>query len=330
MPSTKTSPPHLEPVFFLHVDLDGLWTLPQFYGYPENYGGPSAFERDPVFELALPRLVNLFDELNVQAAFFVVGRDLELTSKRAALHAAWQAGHALANHSWSHRMDLEDLPEPQLYDEIERTNIALDQLTGERPSGFRAPGYTAGPRVLAAAARARLDYDGSALPTPWAPALRWSASRLRARVMHELSLPPSPLAGAARQYDGARFELPVMIWKKEPSAKLVRWPVAVSPVLRLPLQMSLGMLLGPPRMAGGLIKSAQKWGGPVTWLLHGLDALAPDEFLPRLPRTLQAVRALRFPLEQKLDAIRHVVRSLQRVGFVGCIERPRALTRLMQ
>lgn len=318
------SPPRLR----IHVDLDGLWTLPQCYGYAEDFGGRSSFEHDPVFEHGLPRLIALFAELGVQSTIFVVGRDTGLEAKRAGLRAALADGHAAGNHSWSHRIDLEDLPEPELRAELERTQQALAALAGAPPAWFRAPGYAAGPRVLAAAARSGLRCDGSPLPTPWAPLLRFSAARLRARVMREVGLPPTPLPGAARQYGGAWRLLggaataqgtPWCAGRGE--LELRRYPAAVSPVLGLPLQMSLGMLLGAPRMARALTAAARRNAGGATWILHGLDFLAPEEFLPRLPQTLAGLRPLRHPLEQKLAAIRKVV-SMARAASVPVGDHP--------
>ena len=39
------------PPGFVHVDLDGLWTLAGCYGYPEGV----SFTQDPVFDQGLPR-----------------------------------------------------------------------------------------------------------------------------------------------------------------------------------------------------------------------------------------------------------------------------------
>ena len=62
----------------------------------------------------------------------------------------------------------------------------MEAVAGRRPLGFRAPGYTAGPRLLTELSRAGLRYDGSVLPTRAAPLLRFLANRLRAQIRREL------------------------------------------------------------------------------------------------------------------------------------------------
>ena len=95
-----------KPPGFVHVDLDGLWTLAACYGFDER----TSFEHDPIFEYALPRLLDLLDRLSIKATFFIVGRDLELDYKRRAVAQIVDHGHELGNHSYSYSIGLEGLP----------------------------------------------------------------------------------------------------------------------------------------------------------------------------------------------------------------------------
>jgi peptidoglycan/xylan/chitin deacetylase (PgdA/CDA1 family) len=165
------------PPGFVHVDLDGLWTLAGCYGYPEGV----SFTQDPVFDQGLPRLLGLLDELSIKATFFIVGRDLEHPAKATLIGDLVRRGHEPAVHGWSHGFGLESLDDAGLEGEIGRTARAIESACGQRPLGFRAPGYAAGPRTLAAVSRAGLRYDGSMLPTRFGWLLRAMARRLRAR-----------------------------------------------------------------------------------------------------------------------------------------------------
>lgn len=302
-------PPAFPPPGFIHVDLDGLWTLPGCYGYPEG----DAFENDPIFTLALPRMLALFDELGVKATFFIIGRDTESPAKAEAIAGLARRGHELASHSWSHRFGLEDLSGAELLSEIERTSAVIEMLGGARPLGFRAPGYTAGPRVLSALSRAGIRYDGSRLPTRAAPLLRFMAGRLRAQVRRELgpaALPPDP--GLKRQYGGGISLEPEWFTPEGGGPKVLRLPLAVSPTLRLPLHASLAQVFGARFALTGLRRLARR-GDPVTWLLHGMDFLGAEDLAGRLPRALAQTGPFQVGLEKKQAFVKEVLAGLKQL-----------------
>ncbi len=305
--------PNTPPPGFVHVDLDGLWTLAGCYGYPEADG----FTDDPVFKLALPRLLALFDELEIQATFFICGRDLELPEKAGAIARIAQAGHELACHGYAHRMDLEELPDAEIDAELERAAAAIARAGGRRPVGFRAAGYAAGDRLLAAVARAGMAYDGSLLPTRWGPLLRFMAGRLRSRVARETGAKAPRAPG---QYGGGGALAPTWFEPGGGLPRLLRLPVAVSPTLRLPLHASIGMLIGERHVLGGLRRLARR-GVPVCYLLHGLDALGAEELAGRLPNALAATSAFRVPLARKAAFLRAVLVELKRLTGIRRADR---------
>jgi hypothetical protein len=289
------------------VDVDGLWTLAGAYGFPEG----DLFASDPVYERGLERLAALFQQFEIPAAFFWIGRDLDLAAKREVARSLARDGHEAANHAWSHCLDLEDQPDEILEREIVGTNRVIEEATGCRPVGFRAPGYAAGERVWTAASRAGLRYDGSLLPTRWGGLLRWLAGRLRARVRREL--PPDaerPAHRSARQYGSGGGLEPDWFRPREGGRPLLRLPLAVSPLLRLPLHASLGMLLGAPATVAGLRRLARR-GAPVTCLLHGLDAVGAEELEGRLPAALLRTRAFQIRLGDKLAFLRALLRAMK-------------------
>lgn len=345
----RSPTPTPAPPGFVHVDLDGLWTLAGCYGFDEG----DTWERDPVFAFALPRMLDLFDRLEIRATFFIVGRDLDHPDKRRLIGEIAERGHELANHTRSHRFGLELLPEADLLEEILSAQEALTQLTGRAPLGFRAPGYDAGPRVLAACAAAGLKYDGSALPTHWGPLLRFMAGRLRTKVRDEVfdefesdyGTPTEPGAGGEGmeplsaeilrgQYgsgawgSGARGALAPQ-WANvdmgseadsggdaadaEPkTTPLLRLPLATSPFFRLPLHASMGMILGASSVKSGLARLAAL-GWPVTYLIHGLDTADPHEFTSRLPAALGKSRYFGFALENRMNFLTDVLEEFKTI-----------------
>lgn len=308
------------PPAFVHVDLDGLWTLADCYGFPQG----ESFERDPIYEKALPRMLQLFERLGLKATFFLIGRDLEHPAKREAAREIVRQGHEVANHTYHHPFGLEAMSPEEIREEIGRAQTAIADVTGVVPTGFRSPGYDAGPRVLKILCEMGFLYDGSFLPTRWGPLLRFSARRLRRRVSRGLQrsaeegepatepLPPAPEAGG--QYgpgSGGPWGLAPRYFRPSPGRRpLARFPLAVSPVFRLPLHASLGMLLGRSSVASGLKGLARrKW--PITYLLHGIDLAAPEEFTDFLPPELAGSRVFNIPLGDREAFLNEVLGELQ-------------------
>ena len=83
-------------------------------------------------------LLDALDERGVKATFFVKG---SLSSQRPDLIRLMLArGHTVANHSQTHPSGwFWCLPPSALASQIDKCNAALQTITGERPSLFRAP-----------------------------------------------------------------------------------------------------------------------------------------------------------------------------------------------
>ena len=297
------------PTAFVHVDLDGLWTLAGCYGYPEG----DSFRDDPVFDVGLPRLTALLGDLGLRATFFISGRDAEVPEKAEWLRRL-AAAHELANHGWGHDLDYGVWEVEALTDALKRANEVIETAGGAPPLGFRAPGYASGPAVLESCARAGLRYDGSALPTPWGFLLRRLAGGIRRRVGREMGIEHPPIEGHTSEQYG-HGERPGIHWVETPAGSVLRLPLAVSPLLRLPLHASLGMHMGAARVKRALRKLAAR-GEPITYLLHGLDVMGAEDLAGRLPKSLLKSRGFSMPLRQKLEFLRTVLTELNTIADV--------------
>jgi peptidoglycan/xylan/chitin deacetylase (PgdA/CDA1 family) len=85
---------------------------------------------------ALPRILDLLEEVGLRATFFVEGLNTRLYPDTLAQIAA--AGHEVAYHGWSHE-DWGALSHDEEAELLPRGVRALDDL-GLRPLGFRPPG----------------------------------------------------------------------------------------------------------------------------------------------------------------------------------------------
>jgi peptidoglycan/xylan/chitin deacetylase (PgdA/CDA1 family) len=120
-------------------DLDNLPTHTQD-GKPIAYftfdDGPSGFTQ---------QLVDLFAQYNGQATFFVLGQQVDAQPK--IVRATAQAGHYIANHSYSHT-SLEGISSEGFLNEVERTrqailNAAGDLFTLDKDVRYLRPPYGA-------------------------------------------------------------------------------------------------------------------------------------------------------------------------------------------
>jgi peptidoglycan/xylan/chitin deacetylase (PgdA/CDA1 family) len=92
------------------------------------------------------RILDVLDRYGVPATFFCVG--LHASAHTEELARMTEAGHRLANHTWSHPF-LPDLSAAELAVQLERTDEALAAVAGELGSRlFRPPYGSRSPEIL--------------------------------------------------------------------------------------------------------------------------------------------------------------------------------------
>lgn len=93
------------------------------------------------------QILDLLDEYDAKATFFQVGE--EATARPELTRAVVARGHALGNHSWSHR-DLRKLSPRRLNHQITRTSAVLRKITGRPITCIRPPYGAVNARVRSA------------------------------------------------------------------------------------------------------------------------------------------------------------------------------------
>jgi polysaccharide deacetylase family protein (PEP-CTERM system associated) len=153
-------------------------------------------------------LLRTLDELGLRSTFFILGltarRHPELVREIAA------RGHEIASHGFAHR-PVFGLSPDELRDDLKAAIELLDELTGARPHGYRAPAFSinrATPWALPLLAELGFRYDSSRYDSPRVP------DRLRpvrpAPFPIELSTPGDACARATL------WELPLAAWRRGP------------------------------------------------------------------------------------------------------------------
>ena len=249
------------------VDCDTLEDYARGYGF--------AYEHDPnlIFSHAIPRFLELFDRHGVRATFFVIGRDLQDPRHRRVIHRALEAGHELANHSWSHPRELAGLPNAHKREELLRAHEFVAEHFGLEMRGFRAPCYDMDPEAIDLLEQAGYLYDSSVHPSlvvTLFDIVVWVKSLFRVWEFRENCLrngmapvvPYFPSAHALHRAGRPRrlIELPVTVW---------------SP-MRIPFygtwNLITGMKLFEPALADLVRRRV-----PVNYHFHAVELLGLEE-----------------------------------------------------
>lgn len=125
-----------------------------------------SFDNGPEPE-ATPVVLDVLRHRGVRATFFVIGQKLHDPARRALAERAWDEGHWIGNHTWSHAGPLGERRDPGHAEaEIGRTEAELGPLSHPdrlfRPVGG---GGRLGPHLLSEAARDLLIAGGNTVVT---------------------------------------------------------------------------------------------------------------------------------------------------------------------
>jgi len=264
----------------------------------------------------IERIVEMLGELDLPLTVFAVGRDLAKVEDCEAIRSfdrlkRWEpANHSLNHLPWLHTMESREIAE-----EVEITHHRILEVTGQRPLGFRGPGFSCPDEVLGVLARNDYAYDASVFPTSIAPIARMvfmmktnlrGEDRERARDLYggfnSLRQPNRPFR---RHVDGRK------LWEV---------PVTVMPFLRTPIHFSYFTYL-----AGFSVLAAKSYfrtalrlcrltGLPPSLLLHPPDFLGREDdgdmaFFP----------GMKMPRETKLAVVRWALKKFSEAFDVRCM-----------
>lgn len=109
-------------------------------------------------EANLKRLLNLFDNLNIKATFFVLGWVAERVPN--ILKEISLRGHEIGSHGFWHRL-CNTMTSQEIKDELARTKGYFEDKIGKEVSGFRAPNFSVTRELLISLKETGYTYDSS-------------------------------------------------------------------------------------------------------------------------------------------------------------------------
>ncbi|MFH1593978.1 MAG: polysaccharide deacetylase family protein [Candidatus Omnitrophota bacterium] len=232
-----------KPYCTISVDVDSLDSILRFHGQ-----SPSIAYRanDPIYEKVLPRFLRLFSEHGVKATFFVVASDCSSPSKQTMLQRVIDEGHEIANHSLNHAFGFSLLPRKEKEKDIFESTRIIEEACGQRPSGFRVPGYDIDEVTIDILDRAGYLYDSSVYKFFAYPALR-KFSYIRSGHI----LKRDALKGLASEFLPtllpplkAYFPKRGKFWRAGYGRDILEIPISVIPFFNLPFNSTFLFIFG--------------------------------------------------------------------------------------
>jgi polysaccharide deacetylase family protein (PEP-CTERM system associated) len=246
--------PPTRPILLLSIDFEDWHQLVR-----RRVGAPNWHEAGPALPRQTETLLTLLDELNVRATFFVLG--MAARTHPQLLDAIVEAGHEIACHGDAHLPVHSQTPE-QFAADLRAARATIEQLTGKRPVGYRAPAFSitrASAWAYDVLAEEGFTYDASQHDTP----------TIRDRTV------PATLAPHRLDLAGGNtlWEFPVAVWRAG-RAGGVRIPVGGASYWRP---------LPTPLVLKGL-----EHAGPLAGLYLHPNELDPAPLRAELPKTATA------------------------------------------
>ena len=264
------------------------------------------------FSMGLENFCRFLEGFGVRATMFMVGADFRQPQNVGAIRAVAAAGHEIANHTLTHAQGFRLLSRQQQEDEVAGMEQLCRQVTGQRPVGFRSPGWNAGDETADILVRRGYWYDSSVFPSLANPMLKlvhWWTTRGRDRLARSTLGPLRYAIARVRPYRTSRRSL-----VKSGSDGVLEFPVTVVPGVRFPFTATFTLALGWSsfRASYAVLRAMSM---PIQYQFHLSDFVdySHPALADQVPRRAGAYvpQALRVGLERKLALFARVV---ERIG----------------
>ncbi len=284
----------------VNVDLDEIPNYFAIHGLT-----PAGPAMSAVYDRAVARMVDWASAMKLPLTLFTVASDLSRAENRRVIADAARRGHEIASHTLDHRYDLVRLSYADICTQIDDAASLIHAVTGERPRGFRAPGYTFSDEIARVLLETGHAYDSSVFGCPayyMAKALVMASYSLIGRKSHSIMGEPEVLLAPRTPY-----RLGTPYWRE--GQGIPEFPIQVTPRIRMPI-IGTNVTLWGEKFARRAAASCAD-DALFNFELHGIDFLDADD-------DLEALRAhqpdVRVPRAKKLSALSAVVEELRGQG----------------
>jgi peptidoglycan-N-acetylglucosamine deacetylase len=262
-----------KPLASVSLDLDNQWSYMKIHGDEGWDAFPS------YFDIFVPHILDVLDELELKITFFIVGKDTERAENRKYLKMITDRGHEVGNHSYHHESWLQTYSYEKIEQEIREAEEAIEAATGQRTTGFRGPGFSWSKDLLKVLESRGYRFDASTLPTYLGPLARMYYFS-KSDLTKEEKKARKELFG--KFSEGFRNVKPYK-WDLGEGKSITEMPVTTMPVFKIPFHLSYLIFLGNVSMTimnlylGIAIRLCKITKTPVSFLLHPLDLIGGDQ-----------------------------------------------------
>jgi hypothetical protein len=292
--------PDNRPIASLSLDLDNKWS------YMKTHGDAGWDQYPTYLPLVVPRFLKVLEDLNLKMTVFIVGQDASREENFESLASISAAGHEIGNHSFNHEPWLHLYSEQQLVHELSVTEEHLERVTGQRPIGFRGPGFSFCELLLRILIRRGYQYDASTFPTFLGPLARmyyFMTARLTKEQQEDRKQLFGKLSEGFRSLRPYRWEFP--------EGSLTEIPVTTMPLFKVPIHASYILYLAgfSPTVARAYWTTAltmcRMSGIRPSLLLHPLDFMGCDD-----DRDLMFFPAMDRPAAPKVELVADMLKEM--------------------
>ncbi len=257
----------------ISLDLDNQWSYMKMHS-------DKGWEKYPSYlNIFIPYVIKILKDLDIKITFFIVGKDADMNENSDSLKLITENDHEAGNHSYNHESWLHLYSREQIKNEVMRAEEAIIKTTGQKPVGFRGPGFSWSYNTLEILSDNGYLFDASTLPTFIGPlARRYYFSKSNFTIEEKKFR--NELFG--KFSEGFRSIKPYY-WRLRSHKTILEIPVSTIPLLKIPFHLSYLIYLNniSPIIMKSYLKTAirlcKMTGTEPSFLLHPLDLIGGDQ-----------------------------------------------------
>tara|TARA_B110001452_G_C15234033_1_gene427313 strand:+ start:52 stop:987 length:936 start_codon:yes stop_codon:yes gene_type:complete len=282
----------------ISIDIDNI----HHYLKARNYEPTEHTKLGSIYNYALPRMLDLFEKYNIKATFFTVGEDaLKYPDVIKLMH---HNGHEIANHTLNHHQHFGELQYSDMEYEILECNKILEDITGDKVIGFRAPGWNINNNTLSILKEGGFKYDSSVFPSKLIPILNLfnyvtNKGRMKSNLGKNMKI-----GFASKKPYYPHLE---NFWKKSNQNEILEIPPTVVPFLNLPFLGTSLYKFGKP-----LFKVSKTiidlYYDLILYELHAIELVGFEEVNDN---RLSVKPGFKFSLKKKIDLYNYFLDSFK-------------------
>ncbi len=286
----------------VNIDVDPVVCYYEIYGINKNTG-----EDNALYMKAIPRCLDLLKKHDIRATFFITARENN-ESTIQMIKRIREEGHEIASHSHSHDYGLAKMRGNELDDDLGKNESFIEGITGEKPAGFRAPGYNISSELIGILKKRGYSYDSSSLPSPLYFFGKWFFLKLKKILKTESK---SYIHSQSTPFDSSHpYRLGDLPARSDKNSALIEFPI--SSIFLVPFIGTTIILL--PRIILSTLISFLSRKKFINIELHMID-FADKSDSPVYNPILAQHPGLKQSAESKAESIGYVLSVLKKKGY---------------